>query len=181
MCVCVCIISKDNSIKNGCAQLLSSFLTQLDIVHMQLKANKCTFWGTWHGIFLISPCLMYSEPVTLTLHLRAESTSYACNTHRPAARPQELKSIYSVFLAVPVLFFSSVFFCFLSFSPSFSSSKSHLWLPAERGVEKVNFSVGLYAMLGLSQSAPALALIRGDSLPDSSAQELSVKRPSWAL
>lgn len=94
-------------------------------------------------IFLISLCLMHLDSVTLTLHLRAESTSYACNTHRPAAQPQELKSIYTVFLAVPALFFSSVFFCFLSFPPSFSSSKSHLWLPAERGVEKVNFSVGL--------------------------------------
>ncbi len=36
-------------------------------------------------------------------------------------------------------------------------------------------------MLGLSQSAPAPALIRGDSLPDSSAQELSVKRPVMGI
>lgn len=76
---------------------------------------------------------------------------------------------------------SPVFFCFLSSPPSFSSSKSHLWLPAERGVEKVNLLLALYAMLGLSQSAPALALIRGDSLPDSSAQELSVKRPVMGI
>lgn len=67
------------------------------------------------------------------------------------------------------------------FPPSFSSSKSHLWLPAERGVEKVNLLLALYAMLGLSQSAPALALTRVDSLPDSSAQGLSVKWPVMGI
>lgn len=112
---------------------------------MQLKANKCTFWAMWHGIFLISPCLMYSDPITLTVHLRADSTSYACNTHRPAARTQELKSIYSVFShCASSIILVHLFFFWLSLFPlHFLLQSPHLWLPAERGVEKVNFSVGL--------------------------------------
>ncbi len=48
-------------------------------------------------------------------------------------------------------------------------------------LRKLILELALYAMLGLSQSAPAPALIRGDSLPDSSAQELSVKRPVMGI
>lgn len=75
---------------------------------------------------------------------------------------------------------AAAFLIWLSlFPPSFSVRISGCLL---RGVlRKLILVLALYAMLGLSQSAPAPALIRGDSLPDSSAQELSVKRPIMGI
>ncbi len=69
---------------------------------------------------------------------------YACNTHRPAAHKQELKSIYSILFSLCLLYSSHPsFFVSLSFPLRFLLQSRHLWLPAERGVEKVNFRVGL--------------------------------------
>lgn len=56
-----------------------------------------------------------------------------------------------------------------------------IWPPAERGGEKLILLLASYAVLGLSQSAPALALIWGDSLSNSSAQDLSVKRAAVGI
>lgn len=77
--------------------------------------------------------------------------------------------------------FNSIFNFSLSFWLGSLLQSLTIWPPAERGGEKLILLLASYAVLGLSQSAPALALIWGDSLSNSSAQDLSVKRAAVGI
>lgn len=127
---------------------------------------------------------MYSEPITLTVHLRADSTYTPATPTGLVLTHRNLSpfTLFCVHISLCLLysshpsFFASLSFPFIFF---FKVCISGCLL---RGVlRKLILVLALYAMLGLSQSAPAPALIRGDSLPDSSAQELSVKRPVMGI
>lgn len=121
---------------------------------------------TWYH----SACPMYSNPFTLTPD---NQSRLRCMKHQQSWRWVTENPF--IHICSFWLYFS------LSFWLGSFLQSVNIWLPAERGGEKLILLLASYAVLGLSQSAPALALIRGDSLSNSSAQDLSVKRAAVGM
>lgn len=121
---------------------------------------------TWYH----SACPTYSNPFTLT------------PDNQSRLRHMKHQQSWRWVTENPFIHICSFWLHFsLSFWLGSLLQSQNIWPHAKRGGEKLILLLASYAVLGLSQSAPAFALIWGDSLSNSSAQDLSVKRAAVGI